>query len=99
MFSGLNSILNDAASNINNSYIHIDNVHTYINEKLITRKFVQINLVAIVLDNLEVFHRHNRTMIKHMEEMNARVDSVDSADKPGQSKAADYYICALTAQL
>ncbi|PAV87943.1 hypothetical protein WR25_03718 isoform B [Diploscapter pachys] len=28
----------------------------------------KINLVAIVLDNLELFHRHSRTMCKHLEE-------------------------------
>jgi phosphatidylinositol phospholipase C epsilon len=31
----------------------------------------KINLVAIVLDNLEIFHRHYRNVIKYVEEQTA----------------------------
>ncbi|GMR61678.1 hypothetical protein PMAYCL1PPCAC_31873, partial [Pristionchus mayeri] len=39
----------------------------------------KINLVAIVLDNLEAFHRHSRNMIKHMETL-AAAEKNDNED-------------------
>ncbi|GMT36977.1 hypothetical protein PFISCL1PPCAC_28274, partial [Pristionchus fissidentatus] len=41
----------------------------------------KINLVAIVLDNLEAFHRHSRNMIKHMDTL-AAAEKNENEDDP-----------------
>lgn len=44
----------------------------------------KINLVAIVLDNLELFHRHNRNMIKLLEQRSNKIgQNVDVKDVKG----------------
>uniref|UniRef100_A0A1I7WZK3 Ras-GEF domain-containing protein n=1 Tax=Heterorhabditis bacteriophora TaxID=37862 RepID=A0A1I7WZK3_HETBA len=40
----------------------------------------KINLVAIVLDNLELFHRHSRAMIKHLEDQASTADKGDGKE-------------------
>ncbi|KAK6033702.1 Phosphatidylinositol-specific phospholipase C, X domain protein, partial [Ostertagia ostertagi] len=41
----------------------------------------KINLVAIVLDNLELFHRHSRTMLKLLEEPTNNNESISAGKK------------------
>ncbi|CAI5455287.1 unnamed protein product [Caenorhabditis angaria] len=51
----------------------------------------KINLVAIVLDNLELFHRHSRTMIKQLEEQAIPLSQLPHNEKENREKEAKPY--------
>ncbi|CAB3400668.1 unnamed protein product [Caenorhabditis bovis] len=51
----------------------------------------KINLVAIVLDNLELFHRHSRAMIKQLEETSVPPNQAPPKDKETKEKEAKAY--------
>ncbi|VDK45135.1 unnamed protein product [Anisakis simplex] len=42
----------------------------------------KISLVAVVLDNLELFHRHNRTVLKYVEEQNMSISTMTTTATP-----------------
>ncbi|NP_001360637.1 Phosphoinositide phospholipase C [Caenorhabditis elegans] len=51
----------------------------------------KINLVAIVLDNLELFHRHSRTMIKLLEEQAVPPIQIPQNEREQKEKEAKTY--------
>ncbi|CAI2356478.1 unnamed protein product [Caenorhabditis sp. 36 PRJEB53466] len=51
----------------------------------------KINLVAIVLDNLELFHRHSRTMIKHLEDAAIPAAQIPQNEREQKEKEAKTY--------
>ncbi|CAO4384140.1 unnamed protein product [Caenorhabditis nigoni] len=51
----------------------------------------KINLVAIVLDNLELFHRHSRTMIKMLEDQAIATTQIPQNEREQKEKEAKTY--------